>query len=106
MKKKKPRFFCDGCGTEVASNTDSCPRCGKFFASIRCPRCGFSGDADTFSRGCPACGYSAPLSNRAGSRQNRSPPPPPDSGATPWLYIVSIALLAALLTVLLTHITR
>jgi predicted RNA-binding Zn-ribbon protein involved in translation (DUF1610 family) len=104
MKQKKPRFFCDGCGTEVAANVERCPRCGKFFASIRCPKCGFNGDADMFSNGCPVCGYSAQLSNRAGNRQNR--PPPPADGAAPWLYIVSIALLAMLLTALLIYTTN
>ncbi|MDR0540395.1 MAG: zinc-ribbon domain-containing protein [Spirochaetaceae bacterium] len=58
--KKQPRFFCDNCGAEVPKTANSCPRCGRFFASIRCPKCGFSGGNDTaFSNGCPRCGYSS-----------------------------------------------
>ncbi|MDR0732339.1 MAG: zinc ribbon domain-containing protein [Treponema sp.] len=56
---KKPRFFCDNCGAEVAISAKSCPRCGRFFASVRCPKCGFTGKDEDFVRGCPACGYSA-----------------------------------------------
>jgi len=55
---KKPRFFCDNCATEVGHNVKTCPRCGRYFASVRCPSCDFVGDDDTFARGCPACGYS------------------------------------------------
>jgi predicted RNA-binding Zn-ribbon protein involved in translation (DUF1610 family) len=108
MKKKKPRFFCDGCGTEVAANAERCPHCGKFFASIRCPKCGFTGDTDTFGKGCPVCGYSAPLSNRP----VRRPAKPArhtaahDSAAAPWPYALSIILLAMLLAALFMHITR
>lgn len=83
---------------------ERCPHCGKFFASIRCPKCGFSGDDDTFNDGCPVCGYYAQLSDRAGSRQNS--PSSPVSGAAPWLYIVSIALLAMLLAALLMYTTN
>jgi predicted RNA-binding Zn-ribbon protein involved in translation (DUF1610 family) len=104
MKKKKPRFFCDGCGAEVTANAERCPRCGKFFASIRCPKCGFSGDTDTFGNGCPVCGYSAQRSNHSGSRPVK--PAAPDSAAAPWLYALSIALLAMLLAALFMHITR
>ncbi|MCL2128086.1 MAG: hypothetical protein FWH38_07520, partial [Treponema sp.] len=62
MFGKKPRFFCDNCGEEVGRNAKSCSRCGRFFASVRCPACGFSGDESAFSAGCPSCGYSAPPS--------------------------------------------
>jgi ssDNA-binding Zn-finger/Zn-ribbon topoisomerase 1 len=38
----------------------SCPQCGRFFASVRCPHCGFTGRDEDFVRGCPVCGYSTP----------------------------------------------
>jgi predicted RNA-binding Zn-ribbon protein involved in translation (DUF1610 family) len=98
MGKKKPRFFCDGCGTEVAADADRCPRCGKFFASIRCPRCGFSGDKNTFDRGCPACGYSAPASKPA-------PPAVPEAVGM-WVYVAGIAFLVMVLAALLMYIMR
>jgi len=57
---KKPRFFCDNCGSEVGQNEKSCRNCGRYFASVRCPSCGHIGDESSFQKGCPACGYSAP----------------------------------------------
>ncbi|MDR2135412.1 MAG: zinc ribbon domain-containing protein [Treponema sp.] len=59
MGTKKPRFFCDNCGTEVDKTAKNCPVCGRFFASVRCPKCGFTGKEEEFAGGCPACGYSA-----------------------------------------------
>ena len=58
MKKKKPRFFCDNCGYEVGSEVKACPYCGRFFASVRCPSCTYSGPDRMFQNGCPMCGYS------------------------------------------------
>ncbi|MDR2796590.1 MAG: zinc ribbon domain-containing protein [Spirochaetaceae bacterium] len=108
MRKKKPRFFCDGCGAEVTANAERCPRCGKFFASIRCPRCGFIGGTDTFSKGCPACGYSAPRSARGSQRQSKPDPRAtvPEGPVALWLYAVGIALLAMLMTALFMCVTR
>jgi uncharacterized membrane protein YvbJ len=60
MGNKKPRFFCDNCGAEVPMAAKSCPQCGRFFASVRCPKCGFTGRDEDFVRGCPVCGYSTP----------------------------------------------
>ena len=57
---RKPRFFCDHCSAEVGRNAGACPRCGRFFSSVRCPSCGLVGGDDTFAGGCPSCGYSAP----------------------------------------------
>jgi len=51
------RFFCDNCGEEVERNAVRCSRCGRYFASIRCPECGFTGDEKRFAKGCPVCGY-------------------------------------------------
>lgn len=38
----------------------ACPACGRFFSSVLCPRCGFSGAPSGFASGCPVCGYSEP----------------------------------------------
>ncbi|MDR1444441.1 MAG: hypothetical protein LBI94_06140 [Treponema sp.] len=58
MGTKKPRFFCDNCGAEVDMTAKNCPACGRFFASVHCPKCGFTGRDEDFVRGCPSCGYS------------------------------------------------
>ncbi|MDR1072388.1 MAG: zinc ribbon domain-containing protein [Treponema sp.] len=61
-KKEKPkkqiRFFCDKCGFEVPQDAKVCPGCGCSFSSVKCPACGFTGQADSFKDGCPVCGYS------------------------------------------------
>ncbi len=60
MKKKKSKeakFFCESCGSEVPRNSKTCPNCGKFFASVRCPQCGRIGSNEEFAKGCPTCGY-------------------------------------------------
>jgi predicted RNA-binding Zn-ribbon protein involved in translation (DUF1610 family) len=103
-KKKKPRFFCDGCGTEVAADAERCPRCGKYFASIRCPRCGYSGDKNTFDKGCPSCGYSAPAPSPP--RPNNTPHTAGGGLVPQWVYVISAAFLVMLLAALLMYIAR
>ena len=56
-KKKEAKFFCESCGSEVPRNSRTCPTCGKFFASVRCPQCGRIGSNEDFINGCPTCGY-------------------------------------------------
>lgn len=56
-KSKQAKFFCESCGSEVPRNSKTCPVCGKFFASVRCPQCGRIGSNDDFKNGCPTCGY-------------------------------------------------
>lgn len=56
-KKKEAKFFCECCGSEVPGNSKFCPTCGKFFAAVRCPKCGRTGSNNDFKNGCPTCGY-------------------------------------------------
>jgi predicted RNA-binding Zn-ribbon protein involved in translation (DUF1610 family) len=97
---KSPRFFCENCGAEVERNTAACPRCGRFFASVRCPSCGFTGAEGLFSGGCPVCGYSAPGALRGmpdiPKKNNRTA-----AGKLPlWTYIISVFALLVVLTAL------
>ncbi|MDR2792745.1 MAG: zinc ribbon domain-containing protein [Treponema sp.] len=57
-EKKPIRFFCDKCGFEVPQDAKICPDCGRSFLSVKCPACGFIGQAALFGDGCPMCGYS------------------------------------------------
>ncbi|MDD6969627.1 MAG: zinc ribbon domain-containing protein [Treponema sp.] len=59
MKKtdNEAKFFCENCGSEVPRKSRFCPVCGKFFASVRCPKCGHTGASEDFRKGCPECGY-------------------------------------------------
>ena len=54
---KQPKFFCENCNAEVRREAVLCPHCGRFFASVRCPACGFTGIHKEFKDGCPSCGY-------------------------------------------------
>ena len=132
VKKNKAKFFCEYCDTEVPQNAKFCPRCGHFFASVRCPACGKTGDHSEFTNGCPSCGYafsSQPASkkdtsenetkflskkagwitrNRAKKAIDSSPftsakkrPNRKDDSLPYWVYILSLAMLAALVTALL-----
>jgi len=91
------RFFCDNCGTEVKRNTGRCPRCGRYFASVKCPQCGFTGEESLFAGGCPVCGYCVP------TEPGKQTPRPEGSrreliaaGKLPlWVYAVSAAALLA-----------
>jgi hypothetical protein len=89
---KGPRFFCEGCGAEVPLTAKQCPRCGRYFASIRCPSCGFTGDEGLFDQGCPICGYAA--------RQDpvRTKPPrqdPARDGLPRWIYLLTFMIFLA-----------
>ncbi|MDR0494317.1 MAG: hypothetical protein LBG95_01635 [Treponema sp.] len=91
MVSKKPRFFCDNCGAEVGRNAKACPHCGRFFAAVRCPSCGFTGEEKTFMQGCPSCGYSAPQSGNYQFGQKFPAAPLVPAGKLPlWVYILSI----------------
>ncbi|MCL1837122.1 MAG: zinc ribbon domain-containing protein [Treponema sp.] len=86
---KRPRFFCDNCGAEVDRGEKACPRCGRFFASVRCPACGYTDDENAFKNGCPSCGYSAPP---GASYTARPPEKKVPAGPLPlWVYLLSIA---------------
>jgi len=90
---KKPRFFCDNCGNEVGQNEKSCRHCGRYFASVRCPGCGYVGDETAFKNGCPSCGYSAPPdADKQAVKKNETHP----AGKLPlWVYILSIGAFIA-----------
>jgi hypothetical protein len=95
---KRPHYFCERCGAEVGKDALLCPRCGRFFSSVKCPRCGFVGKADDFNLGCPSCGCE--------EAANRAPDPimPLGSAAPPipwWAYIAAAAVVLGLSLILL-----
>jgi predicted RNA-binding Zn-ribbon protein involved in translation (DUF1610 family) len=102
-RKKQPRFFCDNCGAEVGGDTKACPSCGRFFVSVRCPACGFSGEERLFAGGCPACGYSTPPTG------GKAPLHEKKISASPlplWVYIFSIAALLCVFSILFFVLTK
>jgi hypothetical protein len=64
--KARAKYFCENCQAEVAPNARFCPKCGKFFAAVRCPKCGHTGDVKDFIHGCTVCGYAMPKSELYG----------------------------------------
>jgi hypothetical protein len=104
----KLRYFCDGCGKEVPRNSKRCPSCGKAFAAVQCPRCGYQGEAGDFDAGCPDCGYlklpesGLPKFNRVGLKVSPGP-----ASAPPMLFrILGIVLALMLVGFLLILILR
>jgi len=86
---KNPRFFCESCGEEVPRNSKNCPKCGKYFASVRCPSCAFTGEEILFKEGCPVCGYSS-MGSSQGNSYERKEAPPTSTGALPfWAYLLT-----------------
>ena len=100
---KKPRFFCDNCGHEVDRDAKACAHCGRFFASVRCPSCGYTGAEKEFSGGCPSCGYSAPPAARPAEQPKQTVPAHP---LPLWVYILSICAFIAVCAVLASKLLR
>jgi len=101
---RNPRFFCESCGEEVPRNAKNCPKCGRFFASVLCPGCGFSGEEILFRDGCPVCGYSSKGKQHGDSSFAGAgvfPEGKKPTGALPfWVYIVTAAAFTAILAAL------
>jgi uncharacterized membrane protein YvbJ len=108
--KKKLHFYCDHCGSEVPQNAKECPECGRSFASVRCPFCGFIGEGDLFKEGCPGCGYSAPGTSGTNAGEPLASPQPQKQKIASqassietlplWVYIVTGLIFLGVLAVL------
>ncbi|EFW39430.1 double zinc ribbon domain-containing protein [Treponema phagedenis] len=96
--KKVPVFFCENCGGTVRRDTKVCPHCGRFFASVRCPRCNYTGNADEFREGCPSCGYAFPQEKKIQKPKYRARKRGKESqDSLPfWIYFLVIALCCGL----------
>jgi uncharacterized membrane protein YvbJ len=101
---KEPRFYCEHCGAEVRRDARVCPRCGHFFSSVKCPKCGYSGKADDFNFGCPTCGYA--LSANPAPEPLKSAPRAkvPAAPLSIWAYIVAAVVLIALVLALVNSL--
>jgi len=99
---KNPRFFCESCGAEVPGNAKTCPACGKHFASVLCPACGFTGEETLFKGGCPVCGYSArpPLAGNTESPRKLPGIKTPAGPLPLWVYILTATAFTGVLAAL------
>ena len=101
-----PRFFCENCGEEVPRDSKNCPKCGRSFASVRCPACGFIGKEELFLGGCPVCNYSAgdaPTKKPKGKPKSRNEAPVVTRPAGPlplWVYLLTAAAFIGVLLAL------
>ncbi|MDR1419710.1 MAG: zinc ribbon domain-containing protein [Treponema sp.] len=96
---KSPKFFCEHCGAQVARDARACPRCGRFFASVRCPACGYTGAESLFAGGCPSCGYSSPSQRRGPFSPVKKPAR--STGPLPlWIYLFSVLALLCVIVLL------
>ncbi|MDR2184283.1 MAG: zinc ribbon domain-containing protein [Treponema sp.] len=103
---KHPHFFCENCGAEVFKGAKSCPKCGRLFASVLCPACGFAGEEALFTGGCPVCGYSAPSENGP-VPEKASPVKQETAGKLPfWVYALTGLALVAVCAALLFSVRR
>jgi len=89
---KNPHFFCESCGIEVPREAKNCPKCGRHFASVRCPACDFTGEEALFRGGCPVCGYSSGNNHDNSGSVPDFPESKKPAGALPlWVYILTAA---------------
>jgi len=105
-----PRFFCENCGAEVPRDEEKCPECGRRFASVRCPACGFIGEIAHFKGGCPMCGYSAAATPPLRTKTKRSKKNRKSKAAAPslpfWVYILTGAIFTAIFAALFLMIAK
>jgi len=102
-----PRFFCENCGAEVPRDEEKCPQCGKFFASVRCPACGYIGDTAKFKGGCPVCGYSTAKAPQKAKNRKNFPENKNAIASMPfWIYILIAAVFTAILAALFFVIAK
>jgi hypothetical protein len=95
---KRPHFYCEFCGAEVSKDARVCPRCGRFFSSVKCPKCDYVGKPDDFNSGCPICGYAEaanPSPEEIKPLVQAAPPVPW------WAFLVTAIVLVALTILLL-----
>ena len=115
-----PLFYCDNCGAEVGQNDPECPKCGRKFASVLCPACGFSGEESLFDNGCPECGYqvlpgkggtkdiaAAKKTKQAGGLRANGGRSHKQDGSLPfWSILLSFAVFVLALCYLLFYMSR
>jgi RNA polymerase subunit RPABC4/transcription elongation factor Spt4 len=93
---KTPRYFCEHCGAEVKGNARICPKCGRFFSSVKCPRCAYVGVAEDFRFGCPVCGYAEGMNDAPETLK----PPPANVPLPLWTWIAGLVLFFTVLALL------
>ncbi|OJF77760.1 MAG: hypothetical protein BKP49_01945 [Treponema sp. CETP13] len=109
---KKTRFFCEYCNHEVDNDAMFCPYCGRFFSSVKCPKCGYTGSHVEFINGCSKCGYAmedvqkkrqkAPKNKKNSKKLGKTQKH--DDSLPFWVYIIALILLLILLFITKTYL--
>ncbi len=73
----KLKYYCETCGNKVPKDVDICPHCGRYFTAVKCPVCGYEGNANTFVTGCPRCSHLADGSTVSAQNVKAVDPVPP-----------------------------
>jgi uncharacterized membrane protein YvbJ len=104
----KARFFCENCGAEVSAGAASCPHCHRVFSSVRCPKCGFMGEAADFRSGCPTCGYLQATEQLVGAARSTAATPPAKKSflSRASSRVAIVGLLVALVVLVLVLLLR
>ncbi len=102
MAKADAKFYCETCGAEVAAGSNRCKSCGSRFYGVQCPRCAYSGPSALFVKGCPSCGYLAPVETGSIIRSTPEDEGPKEEyrGLPFWFYPLTIGVLLLLLVFL------
>ena len=101
-----PKFFCENCGKEVKRNATMCVHCGRFFASVKCPACNYTGEESAFRNGCPRCGYAVHRHNRKKEfmqETKTAKSPLYDEGLPWWVYVVVFVVFLIVVGIVLFH---
>ena len=118
INNKKAKFYCENCGEIVSQNAKVCTKCGRFFSSVRCPRCGRVGTNDDFVNGCKDCGYAFTPTKNIKQKQTVELNKPyfyshsaskseqktksQDSSLPLWIYIFTISVLILVFVLIFT----
>ena len=108
------KFYCESCNKPVDYDAEICPHCGKIFDAVKCPVCKHVGRAESFTNGCPKCGYCAENSNPFPRQKRDFPKGPPmekerqakSSLLPPWIYYaIAGGLVLAFLILVFFYLT-
>ena len=109
------KFYCESCNNLVEYDAEICPHCGKIFDAVKCPVCKHVGRAESFTKGCPKCGYCAPdmdvfksggKPNPSADNKSKTLETPKSSLMPSWVYYsIAGGLLIAFLALVAFYLT-
>jgi hypothetical protein len=80
-----------------------CPHCGRVFTAVRCPECGYVGQARDFGAGCPNCGYAGDTREQKANFETVDLTPrsgAPVKQIPPWVFPLAVGVLLVVFGIL------